>query len=193
MHYSKEHPELSVRQALDTLVQSYSASTANQMNPANFQTNGIQQPGMQFPQAFNQGARTPSAQGGMPQRMPNPDGSFMSPAMQHQLLPGAQANGSPHLTSGGTPMSLGSGMVGNAHTPSPHQSNMAPPMAPTHSQQGSATGASANTSPNVSTKRRRSTAQGVKNEGDEGINGAGGKVKQSPRMSAGGPKRIKNS
>jgi hypothetical protein len=204
MHYSKDHPELSVRDALDTLVQSYSSQNQSQMNVnqmnnvANFgqtQANGIQQPGAQFQPGFSQGARTPSGQGGMPQRMQNPDGSFitMSPAMQHSLLPGVQANGSPHLTSGGTPISLSSGMVGNAHTPSPHQSNMAPPMAPQHSQQGSATGASANTSPNVSGKRRRSTAQGVKNEGDDpgGVNGAGSKVKQSPRMGS-GPKRLKN-
>jgi hypothetical protein len=203
MHYSKEHPELSVRDALDTLVQSYPTANANiaNLNAANFgvnQTNGLgmQQSGVPFQAGFNQGSRAPSIQGGMPQRMPNPDGSFitMSPAMQHSLLPGAQANGSPHLTSGGTPISLNSGMVGNAHTPSPHQSNMAPPMAPQHSQQGSATGASANTSPNVSGKRRRSTAQGVKNEGDDpsGINGVGPKVKQSPRMTSGGPKRMKN-
>jgi hypothetical protein len=204
MHYSKEHPELSVRDALDTLVQSYPANSATManLNATNFginQTNGLgmQQPGIPFQQGFNPGARAPSVQGGMPGRMANPDGSFMtmSPAMQHSLLPGAQANGSPHLTSGGTPISLGSGMVGNAHTPSPHQSAMAPPMAPQLSQQGSATGASANTSPNVSGKRRRSTVQGVKNEGDDpsGINGAGSKVKQSPRMGAGGPKRMKGS
>lgn len=190
MFYSKDHPELSVPDALSALVQSYSANAANsqaQMNSQAFNqsapvANGIPlNPSGQF--QFPPGSRTPNGPGSMQQRMTS-DGNFitMSPAMQHSLLPGAQANGSPH------------GGIMGAHTPSPHQSNMAPPMAPQLSQQGSATGASANTSPNVPGKRRRSTAQGVKAEGDDGggnVNGVGGqKVKQSPRMS--GAKRMKN-
>lgn len=104
----------------------------------------------------------------------------ISPHIANQLLPGsAQTNGSPHMNA----MSL-NGM--NTHTPSPHQSNMAPPMVNSLSHQGSSTsGPSANTSPNVTAKRRRST---VKAENEDGPTP---KVKASPRMNA-NAKRTKN-
>jgi hypothetical protein len=186
MHFSKEHPELRVSEALDQLVQSYNSMnsqpagnfTQNQLN-----VNGVVNPN--FPGGA--GGNNLMQGGGRNANLQRQDGTWaaMSPAMQPSFLPGNQANGSPHLSTGSNTISM------NAHTPSPHQSNMAPPMAPQLSQQGSATGASANTSPNVSGKRRRSTVQGVKAEdGDGGINGTGPKIKQSPRMV--GNKRMKN-
>ncbi|KAF2428706.1 hypothetical protein EJ08DRAFT_316036 [Tothia fuscella] len=187
MFHSKEHPELSVSEALNQMVQNYSANNNAQNFAANssLHVNGVQNPNFQGGNGM-QGNRNPNAS---MMRQTNPDGSFivMSPAMQPSFLPGNQANGSPHLSTGSNTLSM------NAHTPSPHQSNMAPPMAPQLSQQGSQTGASANTSPNVSGKRRRSTVQGIKAEGDgEAVNGTGGsKTKPSPRM--GGNKRMKNS
>lgn len=105
------------------------------------------------------GQRTPGP--GMPQF---PLGPGVSPAAGHLSLPG----GSPHI--GGSP--------GQAHM-------QAPGMALQQSQQGtSSSGPSANTSPNVSNKRRRPS--GVKTEEDNGptqVNGSGVKqVKQSPRV-----------
>lgn len=153
--YSKENPEMSVKNALDNLVASYQPQAGqNPIRPA-------------FPDG---GLRAFSGAAGI------------SPHIANQLLPGsAQANGSPHTNA----MNL-NGM--NTHTPSPHQSNMAPPMVTSLSHQGSSTsGPSATTSPNVSqqNKRRRST---VKTEGDDGTTP---KVKASPRMNA-NAKRMKN-
>ena len=122
------------------------------------------------------------------QRTPNINGraQFASPGAAHLGLPGPQ--GSPHLG-------------GPTHTPSPAQNNLAGPvpMVAQQSQQGTNTsgsqGTSANTSPNVSNKRRRS----VKMEGDDGggpaeVNGSGPpgatKVKASPRV---GGKRQKGT
>jgi hypothetical protein len=152
--HSKEHPELSVPDALESLVTSYTQQPQpgqNSIRPA-------------FPDG---GVRAFGAAG-------------ISPHIANQLLPGgAQANGSPHMNA----MNL-NGM--NTHTPSPHQSNMAPPMVTSLSHQGSSTsGPSANTSPNVTAKRRRSA---VKAEGDDG---PAPKVKASPRMT-GNAKRMKN-
>jgi hypothetical protein len=153
IYYSKEHPELSVPEALESLVSSYNQpqTSQNPIRPA-------------FPDG---GVRAYGAAG-------------ISPHIANQLLPGsAQTNGSPHMNA----MNL-NGM--NAHTPSPHQSNMAPPMVTSLSHQGSSTsGPSANTSPNVTSKRRRST---VKAEGDDG---PAPKVKASPRMNN-NAKRMKN-
>lgn len=120
------------------------------------------------------GARTPSG-GQHPGQSGMPPNWGMSPAMHNQLLPGHPvANGSPHVIGGGP---------GAAHTPSPAMAHMqAPGMVAQHSQQGTSStmsGASANTSPNVNNKRRRST---VKVEGDEG---GGEKVKASPRVGGG--------
>lgn len=187
MDFSKEHPELRVSDALDRLVQSY--QSANAQSAANFAQNQMNVNGVansNFP--GGPAGNNMMQAGGRSANLQRPDGTWatMSPAMQPSFLPGNQANGSPHLSTGSNTLSM------NTHTPSPHQSNMAPPMAPQLSQQGSAAGASANTSPNVSGKRRRSTVQGVKAEdGDGVVNGAGPKVKQSPRM--GGNKRMKNS
>jgi hypothetical protein len=151
--YSREHPELSVQQALRSLVDTYAAAA--------------QAPNIQVQGAFPPGG----VQG------PRPQGMMQSPALSNAGLP------------------MNNGVVA---TPSPHQSNMAPPMAPSMSQTSHQSGS--NTSPNVSAgnvggKRRRSTAAGLKDE--DGINGAGaggGKVKQSPRMtSGGGNKRMKGS
>jgi hypothetical protein len=114
-------------------------------------------PGQQPP-----GTRTPGLQ--------NAGNHFASPATGHLNLPG-----SPHIGVGGT-----------QHTPSPAQHHMqAPGLAAQHSQQGtnSSQGTSANTSPNVTNKRRRASA--VKAEGDdhtgEQVNGTSAKVKASPR------------
>jgi hypothetical protein len=76
----------------------------------------------------------------------------MSPAMQAQML--SNMNGQP----------------------------MSVPMVTQHSQPGSASGPSTNTSPNLQNKRRRSTAPGIKEEGLD-VNGLSKKVKPSPQMS----------
>lgn len=136
-----------------------------------------------------QGHMNPAAQQGG-QRTPNINGpsNFASPGLAHLGLPGAQ--GSPHLG-------------GPAHTPSPAQNPMAGPVAMVaqQSQPGTNTsgsqGTSANTSPNVTNKRRRAST--VKVEGEDGnpveVNGTGAtgasKVKASPR--GGGGKRQKGT
>lgn len=109
------------------------------------------------------GQRTPG-----PGSQQFPTGAGVSPAPGHLSLPSV----SPHV--GGSPA--------QAHM-------QAPGMALQQSQQGTASsGPSANTSPNVTNKRRRPSA--VKTEEDGGsvqVSGAGGvnvqKVKQSPRVS----------
>lgn len=100
-----------------------------------------------------------------------------SPGMTHMNLPmqNGVMNGSPHFNHTAIPGMQG--QMGMANS-SPAQSHMAPPMVPQHSQQGTnSTAASADTSPQVSNKRRRST---VKAEEDGG--GGDAKVKPSPRM-----------
>ena len=113
-------------------------------------------PNMNF-QNFNSGVQ-PSGS-----RTPGTGGFALgaSPAVAHLNLPG-----SPH--------------VGTGHTPSPAQNHIqAPGMVAHPSQQGtSSSGPSANTSPNVSSKRRRPST--IKNEGDDGggeVNGVQPKVK----------------
>lgn len=129
-----------------------------------------------------QGNRTPSMQN---MQMPN---TFSSPAVSNLNLP-MQPNGisgSPHLSN--HPGLSAPSSMNMSHTPSPHQSSMAaPPMVPQHSQQGTnSSAASANTSPQVNNKRRRSTVklEGESGEGGPGDGGqAGGqRVKPSPRM-----------
>lgn len=93
----------------------------------------------------------------------------MSPAMAAGMLPNA-VNGSPHLSAGGS-----------IATQSPVPAHMAPPMQAQASQQGSTTGASANTSPNISNKRRRSTVK-VKGEEEGEMNGTSKKVKTGMQM-----------
>ncbi|WEW57205.1 hypothetical protein PRK78_002667 [Emydomyces testavorans] len=165
--FSLQNPHLSPPEALRQLVATYPS-----------QQNTIQ---MNFSQGHpSQGLiqRTPSLNG------PN---QFASPALGHLGIPGVQ--GSPHLG-------------GSAHTPSPAQNHMAGPVAMTaqQSHQGTNTsgsqGTSANTSPNVSNKRRRAST--IKMEADENgtaaeINGASintAKVKASPRV---GGKRQKGT
>jgi len=130
---------------------------------------------LQQQQNMPPGSRTPSGAG----QPGAPNHQFMSPAMANLGLPTA-INGSPHL-------------MQTNHTPSPAPTHG---LVNQHSQQGtnSSATASANTSPNVSNKRRRS----VKLETDDGgggeVNGAGGggpKVKASPRV--GGNKRVKGN
>ena len=129
------------------------------------------------PNGIPVGNRTPSMG-----NMPMPGQQFSSPAMSNLNAP--MMNGSPHIAN--HPGLAPNMNMPNSHTPSPHQSNMAAPqMMPQHSQQGTnSSAASANTSPNVNNKRRRST---VKMEGDEGGGEGGpatgaGRVKPSPRM-----------
>lgn len=164
--YSHQHPHLSPNEALKHLVASYPQQNA--MMGFN-QGNPLQQSHIQ---------RTPSLNG------PN---QFASPAMAHLGIPGVQ--GSPHLG-------------GSTHTPSPAQNPIAGPvaMAAQQSHQGTNTsasqGTSANTSPNVSNKRRRAST--IKMESDEAgsveVNGSGPvnpvKVKASPRV---GGKRQKGT
>jgi len=202
MAYSQQNPHLYPSQAISNLVSQLSAQPQpgfpQQQPPLNQQQRQqqgnlppnaaqlIQQQALQQHQQHQQqqqqqnlppGARTPSGLGqpGVP-----PSHQFMSPAMANLGLPSA-INGSPHL-------------MQNTHTPSPAQTHG---LIAQHSQQGpsSSAGASANTSPNLNNKRRRST---VKVEGDDGggeVNGTGGgggpKIKQSPRV--GGNKRVKAS
>lgn len=164
--YSQQHSHLSPPEALQQLVASFS-----NLVPQNLMM-GMQQanlnPAMQQPP----GQRTPGING------PH----FASPAAAHLGLPGSQ--GSPHIG-------------GPVHTPSPAQNHLAGPVAMVaqQSQQGTNTsgsqGTSANTSPNVTNKRRRASA--VKLEGDDGggeVNGVGPKVKPSPRI---GGKRQKGA
>ena len=158
LNHSQQHPGLTPEQVL--------ASYVEQLNSVASQ----QEQRMQNAQQGNLNA--PS----MPQRAPGLQGpnQFASPAMTHLGLPNA---GSPHVG-------------GPVHTPSPAQTHMAGPVAMVHqqSQQGSnmsgSQGTSANTSPNVTNKRRRPSA--VKQEGEEGgadLNGiTNSKVKQSPRV-----------
>ena len=134
------------------------------------------------PNGVPMGNRTPSMQH---MQIPNAQGGgqFSSPSMSNLNLPmqnGIAMNGSPHLANNA---GLAPNMNMNSHTPSPHQANMAAPsMVPQHSQQGTnSSAASANTSPNVNNKRRRST---VKMEGDEAVadGNQAARVKPSPRM-----------
>lgn len=136
------------------------------------------------PNGMAPGAQGTPRMGNMP--MPGQPGFQGSPSVPSMNLP-MQPNGvhsSPHLQGGLAP-GQGPGGMG---TPSPAQTHMAAPhMMPQHSQQGTnSSAASANTSPQVNNKRRRST---VKVEGDDGAGEAGHKVKPSPRM----PKKPKPS
>jgi hypothetical protein len=130
----------------------------------------LQQQGLQQGQNIPPGIRTPSGTG----QPGAANHQFMSPAMANLALPNAM-NGSPHL-------------MQQNHTPSPAGGH---PMGAQHSQQGTNSNPSANTSPNVTNKRRRSTVK-VDEDGGADVNGAPtGKVKQSPRV--GGNKRVKPS
>jgi hypothetical protein len=167
-HY-QENPQYTPVQALDNWV-----TIANMNNPHVAQQLGQQQNALNQMQGMRNpgqaglppGARTPSGPG-------QPGPHFMSPAMANNLLP-TGVNGSPHL-------------MQQHHTPSPASHAMVT----AHSQQGtnSSAAGSVNTSPNVTNKRRRSTAKMEQDDGGGDMNGA--KVKQSPRV--GGNKRVKNN
>ena len=166
-----------------------------QMQQAQAQAQAQGNPQLQLPpNGVPMTQRTPSMQSMQGMNMPM-QAQFASPSVSHLNLPngmgGGQVamNGSPHIThnpalqNAGLAPNMNANMM-NSHTPSPHMGNMgAPAMVPQHSQQGTnSSGPSANTSPNVNNKRRRST---VKMEGDEGGgDGAPGaqRVKPSPRM-----------
>ena len=170
--------------AMDALVTQYQREGGpnSDMQQANQQGNPqINLP----PNGVPVGNRTPSMQH---MQIPNMQGGnqFSSPSVSNLSLPMQNGipgmNGSPHLAN--NPGLAPNMNMPNSHRPSPHQSNMAaPPMMPQHSQQGTnSSAASANTSPNVNNKRRRST---VKMEGDEGGgdgNQGANRVKPSPRM-----------
>jgi hypothetical protein len=187
--YSREHPNLNVPQALDALVQETHLKLNSPMHQ--FSQMPSHQNQMLF-QQMQQQAKGMANGPMMAQRQGSEGFLNMSPAMQAGMLPGNMVNGSPHLSSGTNPLGLNAGnLIGNANSSSPAQTHMAPPMATQQSQQGNA--ASAKSSPNVTAKRRRSAAAGIKGEDHDGeVNGAGAaKVKPSPRM--GTSKRAKQS
>jgi hypothetical protein len=171
--YYNAHEELTPGQAMvqwNTMMSNANPAMAQQNQMRMQQQAGNMPPGQmhQPPQpGMPPGARTPQSMGqpGLP-----PNQQFMSPAMAHSLLPNGNMS-SPHMM--------------QSHTPSPASH----PMVHQASQGGSS--ASQNTSPNMTNKRRRSTA---KIDGDDGggpdVNGVP-KVKQSPRV--GGNKRAKNN
>lgn len=172
MHFAQDQ-KMRPEQALEAWVDQYNVQTGQPGNPQiNLPPDGVQM-----------GNRTPSMQN--MQMQPNQQRNFSSPSVANLNLPMQNGvNGSPHIPNH---PGLQPGMMSiNSHTPSPHQGNMAaPPMVPQHSQQGTnSSAASANTSPNVNNKRRRST---VKDEDLGGPPDAGPgpnqqRVKPSPRM-----------
>lgn len=160
MACSKENPTMSITNSMQT----YIANSQRQIQQM--------EANQDHPQAMQHLQQRPGMNGFVNRQISSQQ-MGMSPAMQSGFLPNNGQNGSPHMSSGPIPMQ------------SPALSHMAPPMVAQRSQQGSAgTGTSAGTSPNMSTKRRRSTqANSVKNE-DEGLlaNGTAKKVKPSPSM-----------
>jgi hypothetical protein len=104
-------------------------------------------------------------------------------AGQGMLQSGQRTPSMGQFPMGQSPSAAHLGLPENVIGGSPAQGNMqAPGMALQQSQQGtSSSGPSANTSPNVSTKRRRAS---VKTEGDDGAqtNGVQPKLKSTPRI-----------
>ncbi|KAK7189167.1 hypothetical protein PSPO01_04754 [Paraphaeosphaeria sporulosa] len=166
-HYH-ENPDLTPAAAMENWTREMSAGNPMaQPDAARMQGGMPPGQGMQQPQpGMPAGSRTPSGMG-QPGLPPN---QFMSPAMQNGLLP----NG--HMSS--------PSLMQQNHTPSPASHAMA------HQQSQSSNTASVNTSPNVSNKRRRSTAKIDVDDGGGDANGVP-KVKPSPRI--GGNKRVKNN
>jgi hypothetical protein len=115
----------------------------------------------------------------------------MTQAGQGMLQSGQRTPSMSQFPIGQSPSTAHLGLPENVIGGSPAQGNMqAPGMALQQSQQGtSSSGPSANTSPNVSNKRRRPS---VKTEGDDASqpNGVQTKVKPSPRI---GGKRQKGN
>ena len=131
------------------------------------------------PQFHPNGSRTPSMNGPLPQQ------HFMpSPATTHFGLPPNQH--STNTSSSSATLNMSPAL----------QNHMVPPtsvgMVAQASQQGTNTsagtgsqGTSANTSPNMTNKRRRPSGVKIEGEdggGDGGVNGVGSKVKASPRV-----------
>lgn len=165
-HYSQNHESLTPAEALISLVHETASGTQN--GPVGLPQNSFNNV---RPQGVS-GQRTPGMNG--PEQ-------YASPALQNLGLP---QQGSPHIG-------------GPAHTPSPAHMHMAGPVAMVHqhSQQGSnlsgSQGASANTSPNVTNKRRRPSGIKLEDDGGGEMNGAAAnKIKPSPRM---GGKRQKGT
>lgn len=195
-HYH-QNPGNTPSQAMNSLVASLNLQQQNQAGmpqgsqmPQQQQQGGPGQPQINLPPGAPTpgsapGARTPqSMPGGNPNMPPHPPNQqFMSPHLANQMFPGAlnpAVNGSPHLG-------------GSTHTPSPAMTHMqAPGLVAQHSQQGtnSSAAASANTSPNVSNKRRRSTVKAEDNDAHDGPPQP--KVKPSPRL-PNNNKRIKGN
>lgn len=177
--YSQQNPQLSPSDALIQLVASFQSGSQQQAN-LNMQQHPLNQALQPAP-----GQRTPGLNGPMASH-------FASPAAAHLNLPNNTASGSPATLHNMSPAMQNHSLIPN-HNPVP-----GPPQAPTSvgmmaqpSHQGTTTsagtasqGTSANTSPNVTNKRRRGTS--VKVEGDEGggpeVNGIVPKVKASPRV-----------
>ena len=168
MEYFQSHPGISPRESLSRVTQENaqvmaSANNARLQNQMARAANGQ----VAFPNQMNSGMNGPTI--------------VNSPGMSHLGVP--QAQGSPMI--GGGPV----------HTPSPAQNPTAGGVAMMHqmSAQGSnlsgSQGPSTNTSPNVSNKRRRTSA--VKMEDESGAEATGAsKVKPSPKI---GGKRQKGA
>lgn len=177
MHFSQDQ-KLRPEQALEAWLAQNESGGQQQQGGApqiHLPPNGVQQ----------MGNRTPSMQHmQMPGGPGGPQGNFSSPSVSNLNLPMQNGmNGSPHIAN--NPGLAPNNMNMGSHTPSPHISNMAaPPMVPQHSQQGTnSSAASANTSPQVNSKRRRSQ---VKLEDDstgpEGGMAPSQRSKPSPRV-----------
>lgn len=139
-------------------------------------------------QASLAGSRTP-----MQAQMSLPQGGAFSPQVANMNMPMQMAHlngpvaGSPHIPHN-PQLNMIQQQQQQGQTGSPG-TMAAPSMIPQHSAQGSSsTGASANTSPNVSAKRRRSQ---VKVEDDSGGIETNGRVKASPRIGGGPNKKTK--
>lgn len=99
----------------------------------------------------------------------NPPHQFQSPAFAHLNLP--QVQGSPHAGANHTPSPAhAQGGIQMVHQMSAQGSNMS----------GGSQGASTNTSPNVSNKRRR--ASQIKEEDSNAVQKGGEQTKPSPRV-----------
>ncbi|KAF8460258.1 LIM-domain binding protein-domain-containing protein [Kalaharituber pfeilii] len=210
MMFSRQHPSLTPRNALDTYVrqlQTQQQIQQHHLHQQQLQQQQLQQQQLQQQQLqqqhMAQAAAAANAQGMQNQQQGHPGGPNAGaggPQMHHSphmsMVPGmagSQATGEGRLV---TPSPL----IGQAPSPAANQLQ-APGQQPQQhpisnpSSQNSTTVGSANTSPNQSNKRRRpSNSQNVKNEGDDGNDTANGQkmiVKPSPRM--GTNKRVKTN
>jgi hypothetical protein len=175
--YSQQNPQLSASDALRQLVNTFQNMTQNQVNFAAMQQQNLNL--MNQPPA---GQRTPGYNG------PN---QFASPAGNYMNLPMSNNSGSPAT------MTMSPAMQNHVlqnHLQQQGQPPTSVGMVAQQSQQGTNTsvgtgsqGTSTNASPNLTNKRRRTSAVKVEGEdagGGAEINGAGTKVKASPRAGA---------